>query len=49
VFVSVLTPLVSQDGLKYVAAWNMGMLQTEDLKESFAAIMQKRKPVYSKL
>uniref|UniRef100_A0A0B8RRY5 Delta(3,5)-Delta(2,4)-dienoyl-CoA isomerase, mitochondrial n=1 Tax=Philothamnus irregularis TaxID=1899461 RepID=A0A0B8RRY5_9SAUR len=40
------------DGLKYMAAWNMSMLQTEDIIKSAQAVMEKKTPkevVYSKL
>lgn len=36
-------------GLDYVATWNAAMLLSTDLKEVFAAQMEKRKPVFSKL
>jgi len=38
-----------QDALDYVATWNAGMLQTEDLMKAVAASMQKVKPEFSKL
>jgi hypothetical protein len=38
-----------QDGLDYVATWNAGMLQSDDMEEALAARMQKRKPTFSKL
>ncbi len=34
------------DGLAYVAAWNAAMMPGEDLRESLAAALQKRKPSY---
>lgn len=34
------------DGLEYVANWNAAFLQSEDLKEAFAAFMQRREAVY---
>ena len=34
------------DGLEYVATWNAAFLQSEDLKEAFAAFMQRRTPEY---
>ena len=34
------------DGLQYIAAWNAGMLLSDDLQEAFMAKMQKRTPVY---
>ncbi|XP_061453190.1 delta(3,5)-Delta(2,4)-dienoyl-CoA isomerase, mitochondrial isoform X2 [Rhineura floridana] len=40
------------DGLNYMAAWNMSMLQTEDIIKSAQAIMEKKTPkqiAYSKL
>uniref|UniRef100_A0A0K8RZS5 Delta(3,5)-Delta(2,4)-dienoyl-CoA isomerase, mitochondrial n=1 Tax=Crotalus horridus TaxID=35024 RepID=A0A0K8RZS5_CROHD len=40
------------DGLKYMATWNMSMLQTEDIIKSAQAVMEKKTPkqvVYSKL
>ncbi|KAF5741193.1 delta(3 5)-Delta(2 4)-dienoyl-CoA isomerase mitochondrial [Tripterygium wilfordii] len=36
-------------GLDYVATWNSAMLLSEDLTESVAAQLGKRKPVFSKL
>lgn len=36
-------------GLDYVATWNAAMLLSKDLEEVFAAQMEKRKPVFSKL
>jgi enoyl-CoA hydratase len=35
------------DGLEYVAVWNAGMLQGEDMKEAVSAFFQKRKPHYT--
>ncbi|XP_063168714.1 delta(3,5)-Delta(2,4)-dienoyl-CoA isomerase, mitochondrial isoform X2 [Candoia aspera] len=40
------------EGLKYMATWNMSMLQTEDIIKSAQAVMEKKTPkqvVYSKL
>ena len=31
-----------EDGLKYIAAWNAGMLISNDIKEAFQAFMEKR-------
>jgi delta(3,5)-delta(2,4)-dienoyl-CoA isomerase len=38
-----------EDGLKYTAVWNMGMLQTQDVKDAMLSGMQKKKPTFSKL
>lgn len=38
-----------EEGLEYIATWNMAMLQSKDLTESVQAAMEKRKPIYSKL
>lgn len=35
-----------QDGLQYIAAWNAGMLLSDDLQEAFMAKMQKRPAIY---
>lgn len=35
-----------EEGLKYIQVWNAAMIYSDDLMESFAATMQKRKPVY---
>ena len=35
-----------EESLNYMVAWNASMLLSEDLTESFAAFMEKRKPVY---
>ncbi len=34
------------DGLNYIATWNAAMLVSEDLKESFQALQEKRNPQY---
>ncbi|MBP6445852.1 MAG: crotonase/enoyl-CoA hydratase family protein [Saprospiraceae bacterium] len=34
------------DGLQYIAAWNAGMLLSDDLQEAFMAKMQKRPAIY---
>ena len=36
-------------GLEYMAAWNMSMLQSEDLVVAITAAMNKEKPLFSKL
>jgi enoyl-CoA hydratase len=33
-----------EDGLRYVATWNAGFLESDDLKEAMAAFLQKREP-----
>eukprot|EP00455_Lapot_gusevi_P026869 TRINITY_DN2835_c0_g1_i1.p1 TRINITY_DN2835_c0_g1~~TRINITY_DN2835_c0_g1_i1.p1 ORF type:complete len:299 (+),score=97.65 TRINITY_DN2835_c0_g1_i1:59-898(+) len=38
-----------EEGLRYVATWNMAMLQSKDLLEAVQASMEKRKPIFSKL
>ncbi|XP_070577859.1 delta(3,5)-Delta(2,4)-dienoyl-CoA isomerase, mitochondrial-like [Ptychodera flava] len=38
-----------EDSLNYIAAWNMNMLQTEDMKNAMKANMTKKKAVFSKL
>eukprot|EP00808_Paulinella_micropora_P003564 g82567.t1 len=38
-----------QDGLDYVATWNLAMLQTNDTMEALAARMQKRSPIFANL
>jgi len=38
-----------QDGLNYTAVWNMGMLQTKDVKDAMLSGLEKRKPTFSKL
>jgi enoyl-CoA hydratase len=35
------------EGLDYVATWNAGFLQSEDLVEAVAAFMEKRPPRFS--
>lgn len=35
------------EGLEYVANWNAAFLQSEDLKEAFAAFLSRREPVYT--
>lgn len=37
------------DGLEYVATWNAGMLHSADFAEVFAALKEKRKPIFAKL
>ena len=39
----------TEDGLRYTAAWNMGMLQTGDLQEAMVAGMKKRRGRFAKL
>ena len=36
-------------GLEYIAAWNMSMLQSEDLLTAVTATVKKEKPIFSKL
>ena len=36
-------------GLKYVSAWNSGMIQSEDVMKAAMAGMNKETPVFSKL
>lgn len=38
-----------EEGLKYMATWNMAMLQSSDLFESAAAMMGRRAPTFAKL
>ena len=38
-----------REGLEYIAAWNMSMLQSEDLIKSIMAAVSKEKPIFSKL
>ncbi len=33
-----------REGLDYVATWNAGFIQSEDLSEAMAAFMEKREP-----
>ena len=35
------------EGLEYVAVWNAGLLQSDDLTEAFTAFMQKRTPKFT--
>ncbi|HMC52982.1 MAG TPA: crotonase/enoyl-CoA hydratase family protein [Acidimicrobiales bacterium] len=35
-----------EEGLDYVAAWNMAYLQSDDLKEALTAFVEKRPPVF---
>jgi enoyl-CoA hydratase len=35
-----------EEGLDYVAAWNVAYLQSDDLREAMAAFVQKRPPVF---
>ena len=37
------------DGLRYTAAWNAGMVQTEDVREAMLSGKQKRKVAFAKL
>lgn len=38
-----------QEGLEYTAAWNSAGLQSEEIPTAMLAVMQKKKPVFSKL
>ena len=38
-----------EEGLRYTAVWNAGMLQTRDVKEAMTAGMERRKPRFEKL
>jgi delta(3,5)-delta(2,4)-dienoyl-CoA isomerase len=38
-----------EDGLKYTAIWNAGMIQTSDVKRAMLSGLQKRKPTFEKL
>ncbi|KAF2737031.1 ClpP/crotonase [Polyplosphaeria fusca] len=38
-----------EDGLRYTAAWNAGMVQTRDVKEAMLSGVQRRKVVFEKL
>lgn len=38
-----------QDGLNYVAAYNMGMVQSDDVRDAMLAGLKKRKPTFAKL
>jgi enoyl-CoA hydratase len=35
------------EGLEYVAVWNAGFLQSDDLTEAFTAFMEKRPPKFT--
>lgn len=37
------------DGLRHIATWNAGMMQTSEMAEAFAAKSEKRAPVFSNL
>jgi len=39
----------TEDGLRYTAIWNAGMLQTADIKSAMLSGLQKRKPKFAKL
>lgn len=39
----------AQEGLEYMATWNMAMLQTEDILKAVQSGMNKEEPVFSKL
>lgn len=38
-----------EDGLKYTAIWNAGMIQTSDVQRAMLSGLQKRKPTFEKL
>lgn len=38
-----------EDGLRYTAIWNAGMLQTEDVRRAMEGGMKKKKPIFAKL
>ncbi|KAF2689857.1 ClpP/crotonase [Lentithecium fluviatile CBS 122367] len=38
-----------EEGLRYTAAWNAAMVQTQDVKDAMLSGLQKRKPTFSKL
>ena len=38
-----------EDGLKYTAIWNSGMIQTSDVQRAMLSGLQKRKPTFEKL
>ncbi|KAK8168221.1 delta-delta-dienoyl-CoA isomerase-like protein [Phyllosticta citrichinensis] len=39
----------TEEGLKYTSVWNMGMIQTEDVKRALMSGLQRRKPTFEKL
>ncbi|PSN73385.1 ClpP/crotonase [Corynespora cassiicola Philippines] len=38
-----------EDGLRYTGAWNMAMVQTQDVKDAMLSGLKKTKPTFSKL
>lgn len=38
-----------EEGLNYIATWQTGMLRTEDVKEAYLAMREKREPVFQDL
>lgn len=38
-----------ENGLDYVATWNVGMLRSQELEEAVLSKLQKRKPNFSKM